>query len=61
MEGKSEMTDAIIAILRTERKLTAAQARLLAEQRRAVRVLGDRVRELNRWKDDFRNRKGRAA
>lgn len=55
------MTDTIIAILRTERKLTAAQARLLAEQRRVVRVLGDRVRELNRWKDDFRNRKGRAA
>ena len=58
------MTDRILSLLRKPRKrpeMDAVVADRLALMRYRVRQLGDVERDLNRWKDDYRMRKGRAA
>ena len=58
------MTAAILHFLRNRRKrdeMDAVTADRLALMRHRVRLLGDVERDLNRWRDDFRHRTGRAA
>ena len=58
------MTEAILSIFTYRRKrpeMDAIVADRLALMRYRIAVLGDKEREMNRWRDDFYTRKGRAA
>lgn len=62
------MTDKILNLLRPKRKPAPVlspedqvRAEILELQTFRVRQLGDRVRDLDRWRDGYRLRTGRAA
>ena len=57
-------SERILALVRRERKPRpepTPEERALELMRYRVRQLGDRVREMNDWKDGYRLRTGRAA
>ena len=58
------MTDKILNLFARHRKpapAPTADERRMELLRYRVRRLGDRVREMNRWRDSYRLRTGRAA
>ncbi len=58
------MTEIIFALFRQRRKrppMDAVTADRLALMHWRVQRLGDRVRDLNQWRDGYRLRTGRAA
>ena len=58
------LTDAILHIFTPRRKrpaMDAVTADRLSIMQHRVRQLGDRERDLNRWRDGYRLRTGRAA
>lgn len=58
------MTDKILHLFTSRRKrppMDAVVADRLALMEHRVRQLGDREREMNRWRDGYRLRTGRAA
>lgn len=56
-------TDAIVRLFTRRRKplMDAVLADRLALMHYRVRLAGDRVRDLNQWRDGYRIRTGRAA